>query len=150
MHPCLSFRFWGFYLGRSPQSRMDAVTVQKPSWPDPLPSIKWKPYPNISPATHVSVPSSLLCRQWIGLYEIMLPLTDILSVSLLNIQVRGPKPLMDVSRYGCSEISKHALQQLTATTVDRLRSWRVDLSPELGIDKAYSSQSPLPHVLILQ
>ncbi|PIG85690.1 hypothetical protein AARAC_007135 [Aspergillus arachidicola] len=125
----LNEQFWGFYLGRSPQSRIDAVTVQKPLWPDPLPSIKWKPYPNISPATHVSVPSSLLCRQWIGLYEIMLPLTDIL--------------------YGCSEISKHALQQLTATTVDRLRSWRVDLSPELGIDKAYSSQSPLPHVLIL-
>ncbi|KAL4756135.1 uncharacterized protein BDW70DRAFT_154435 [Aspergillus foveolatus] len=102
----LNEQFWGCYLGQSPQSWMDAVTVQPPPWPDPLPPIKWKPYQNTS---------------------IMLPLTDIL----------------------CSEISKLALQEFTATTVDRLRSWKVDLPLEVGIDKAYGSQPPLPHILIL-
>lgn len=55
---------------------MDIVTVQKPA--SASPSItSWKPYPALSAAV-AHIPFSLLCRQWLSLYEIMLPLTDVL------------------------------------------------------------------------
>ncbi|RAK98063.1 Zn(II)2Cys6 transcription factor [Aspergillus ibericus CBS 121593] len=120
----LNEQFWGFYLGRSAQSRMDIVTVRKPA-AAPASFTSWKPYPHHE-AT-VPIPFNLLCREWVSLYEIMLPLTDVL--------------------YGCSEISVHALQGLAETTVDKLRQWQIDLPAELTADEASSIHAPLPHVL---
>lgn len=74
----LPVRFWGFYLGRSPQSRMDAVTVQNPASPNSLYQIKWRPYAIPTSPSFTLVPSNLLCQQWVSLYEIMIPLTDVL------------------------------------------------------------------------
>ncbi|RJE25122.1 fungal specific transcription factor [Aspergillus sclerotialis] len=125
----LNEQFWGFYLGRSPQSRMEAVTVQKSASPNSLPQTKWRPYAIATTPSFSPVPSNLLCQQWVALYEIMIPLTDVL--------------------YGCSEISKHALQELTANTVDRLQFWRTNLPPDLRIAEGYGARHPLPHVLIL-
>ena len=57
---------------------MDAVTVQKPTSSTALPTIKWRPYPDLANATVTSVPFVLLFQAWISLYEIMIPLTDVL------------------------------------------------------------------------
>jgi hypothetical protein len=54
------------------------------------------------------------------------------------------------SRYGCFEVSKHALQELTAATVGRLYEWKKDLPKGLDVDLAEECQQYLPHVLILQ
>ncbi|PYI09598.1 fungal-specific transcription factor [Aspergillus sclerotiicarbonarius CBS 121057] len=124
----LNEQFWGFYLGRSAQSRMDIVTVRKPA-AAPSSITSWKPYPHLHGATFAPIPFNLLCREWVSLYEIMLPLTDVL--------------------YGCSEISVHALQELAVTTVDKLRQWQIDLPAELTAEESSSLQSPLPHVLTL-
>ena len=74
----LPVRFWGFYLGRSPQSRMEAVTVQKPASPNSLSQTKWRPYAIATTPSFSPVPCNLLCQQWVSLYEIMIPLTDVL------------------------------------------------------------------------
>ncbi|PWY71782.1 fungal-specific transcription factor [Aspergillus sclerotioniger CBS 115572] len=123
----LNEQFWGFYLGRSAQSRMDIVTVQKPA-ARTLSLTCWKPYPAVG-ATLAHIPFSLLCREWLSLYEIMLPLTDVL--------------------YGCSEISVHVLQELAVVTVNKLGQWRIDLPEELTADEVSSLTTPLPHVLTL-
>lgn len=57
---------------------MDAVTVQKPNSSTALPTVKWRPYPDLANATVTSVPFILLFQAWISLYEIMIPLTDVL------------------------------------------------------------------------
>lgn len=53
-------------------------------------------------------------------------------------------------RYGCSEVSNHALQELTATTVARLYEWRRILPRGLDVDITQECEQYLPHVLILQ
>ncbi|OJJ69773.1 hypothetical protein ASPBRDRAFT_130059 [Aspergillus brasiliensis CBS 101740] len=125
----LNEQFWGFYLGRSAQCRMDAVTVRKPMSPSPLPTLSWKPYPDRLGTSFPPIPFNPLCQEWVALYEIMLPLTDVL--------------------YGCSEISTHALQELASVTVEKLQQWQLKLPVELKADKATAFQSPLPHVLTL-
>ncbi|KAL4906404.1 hypothetical protein BDW74DRAFT_176734 [Aspergillus multicolor] len=73
-------------------------------------------------------PLGLICHHWVVLYEYMLPLTNVL--------------------YGCAEISKHQLQELTSSTVEKLRLWKASLPPELTIHDRTDSQ-PLSHVLAL-
>jgi hypothetical protein len=53
-------------------------------------------------------------------------------------------------RYGCCEVSKHHLQELTSDTVEKLRIWKMNLPPELNIYGAAGYLQPLPHVLALQ
>ncbi|OJZ85522.1 hypothetical protein ASPFODRAFT_82537 [Aspergillus luchuensis CBS 106.47] len=127
----LNEQFWGFYLGRSAQCRMDAVTVREPMSPSPFPTSTWKPYPDQVGSNFPPIPFNPLCQEWVSLYEIMLPLTDVL--------------------YGCSEISTHALQELASSTVEKLRMWQVNLPKELTVDEGIHTgfRSPLPHVLTL-
>lgn len=54
------------------------------------------------------------------------------------------------SRYGCSEVSKPVLQELTATTVARLHEWKKNLPEGLDVDLSKECQQYLPHVLVLQ
>jgi len=57
---------------------MDAVTVQKPVSSTALPPVKWRPYPDLASQTVTSISFNLLFQAWISLYEIMIPLTDVL------------------------------------------------------------------------
>lgn len=57
---------------------MDAVTVQKPVSSTALPPVKWRPYPDLASLTVTSIPFNLLFQAWISLYEIMIPLTNVL------------------------------------------------------------------------
>ncbi|KAK1147804.1 hypothetical protein N8T08_000317 [Aspergillus melleus] len=127
----LNEQFWGFYLGRSAQSRMDIVTVRRPPLQNTFSTMNWKPYPDTN-MTNLPVPANMLCKGWVSLYETMLHLTDVL--------------------YGCIEISKHALQELTFDTVERLKAWKETLPAELRIDENYTQavQQPLPHTLTLR
>ncbi|KAE8420968.1 fungal-specific transcription factor domain-containing protein [Aspergillus pseudocaelatus] len=125
----LSEQFWGFYLGRSPQSPMSGVSAPKPGSSSPLPAIKWKVYPTMSMSSYAMVPFDLICSRWVSLYDIMLPLTDVL--------------------YGVSEVSNHSLQVLTASTVQNLRLWKKNLPPELHVEGRPISQPPIPHILSL-
>ncbi|EHA25054.1 hypothetical protein ASPNIDRAFT_129639, partial [Aspergillus niger ATCC 1015] len=118
----LNEQFWGFYLGRSAQCRMDAVTVRKPMSPSPVPSSSWKPYPDQLGTSFPQIPFNPLCQEWVSLYEIMLPLTD---------------------------ISTHSLQELASVTVEKLQQWHLNLPAELKADEGTTVRSPLPHVLTL-
>ncbi|KAB8239029.1 Zn(II)2Cys6 transcription factor [Aspergillus alliaceus] len=128
----MSEQFWGYYLGRPTRSPMDGVTVPKPDRDSHLPPMKWKPYgsPYLS-MNMANLPNPLgpMCYQWVSLYDYMLPLTNIL--------------------YGCCEISKHQLQELTSNTVEKLRLWKANLPPELKIHEKPDFPQPLPHVLAL-
>ncbi|PLB47595.1 fungal-specific transcription factor [Aspergillus steynii IBT 23096] len=127
----LNEQFWGFYLGRSAQVRMDIVTVQRPPSQNTLPTMKWRPYPSAATMSLSPVPENMLFKAWVSLYETMLHLTDVL--------------------YGCIEISKHALQELAVDTVEKLTLWKATLPAELSIDE-HSTQGfrqPLPHTLTL-
>ncbi|RDH29020.1 fungal-specific transcription factor domain-domain-containing protein [Aspergillus welwitschiae] len=132
----LNEQFWGFYLGRSAQCRMDAVTVRKPVSPSPVPTSSWKPYPDHLGTSFPQIPFNPLCQEWVSLYEIMLPLTDVLANGYLP-------------RYGCSEISTHSLQELASVTVEKLQQWHLNLPAELKADEGTTVRSPLPHVLTL-
>ncbi|KAE8380468.1 fungal-specific transcription factor [Aspergillus bertholletiae] len=125
----LSEQFWGFYLGRSPQSPMSGVSVPKPGLSNPLPAIKWKAYPTMSMSPYTMVPFDLLCSHSVSLCDLMLPLTDVL--------------------YGVSEVSKQSLQVLTANTVRDLRSWKKNLPPELLVEGRPMGQPPVPHIISL-
>ncbi|KAL2832599.1 fungal-specific transcription factor domain-containing protein [Aspergillus cavernicola] len=128
----VSEQFWGYYLGRPTRSPMDGVTVPKPDRNSSIPPMKWKQYgsPYLSKnMASLPNPLGLICYQWLSLYDYMLPLTDVL--------------------YGCCEISKHQLQELTADTVERLRLWKANLPPELNIYEKAEFLQPLPHVLAL-
>ncbi|KAI9035934.1 Zn(II)2Cys6 transcription factor [Aspergillus affinis] len=126
----LNEQFWGFYLGRSAQSRMDIVTVRRPPPQNTLATMKWKAYPDKNMSS-LPVAANMLSKEWVSLYETMLHLTDVL--------------------YGCIEISKHALQELTFATVERLKTWKETLPEELRIDQNYGQgvRQPLPHTLTL-
>ncbi|OGM49506.1 hypothetical protein ABOM_001741, partial [Aspergillus bombycis] len=125
----LSEQFWGFYLGRSPQSPTSGVSVPKPGSSSPLPAIKWKAYPTMSMSSYIMVPFDLICSQWVCLYDLMLPLTDVL--------------------YGVSEVSIPSLQVLTANTVQKLQTWKKNLPCELHVEGRPICQPPVPHILSL-
>lgn len=57
---------------------MDAVTVREPMSPSPFPTSTWKPYPDQLGSNFPPIPFNPLCQEWVSLYEIMLPLTDVL------------------------------------------------------------------------
>ncbi|KAJ6071138.1 hypothetical protein N7499_009152 [Penicillium canescens] len=122
--------FWGYYLGRSVRSPMAGVTVQKPHWNNVRPPAIWKPYdcPKIRTESMYN-PLEMICHRWVSLYDLMMPLTDVL--------------------YGCSEISKRALQELTAATVGQLFEWKKNLPENLDVNVAKECQEYLPHILIL-
>lgn len=54
------------------------------------------------------------------------------------------------ARYGCSDISRHALQEFNAKTTDRLFSWKANLPCALQVDVNDFRTPALPHVLLLQ
>ncbi|GIC94512.1 MFS transporter/fungal specific transcription factor domain-containing protein [Aspergillus udagawae] len=128
----MSEQFWSYYLGRPTRSPVERVTVPKPGCGDALSTLKWKPYgsPDLSKnIVNLPNPLAMICYQWISLYHLMLPLTDVL--------------------YGCCEVSKHHLQELTSDTVEKLRIWKLNLPPELNIYGTAGYLQPLPHVLAL-
>ncbi|KAL2847792.1 fungal-specific transcription factor domain-containing protein [Aspergillus pseudoustus] len=129
-----SEQFWGYYLGRPTRNPTDGITVSKPGGHvnSPITPLKWQQYgsPYMSKnMANLPNPIGLVCFHWVSLYEVMLPLTDIL--------------------YGNCEISKHRLQELTSRTVDQLREWKTNLPAELRIYETADFLQPLPHVLAL-
>ncbi|KAF4222131.1 hypothetical protein CNMCM5878_006726 [Aspergillus fumigatiaffinis] len=126
----LNEQFWGYYLGRPLRSPTAGATVQKPHWDGSQSSAEWKPYGCLKiEIGSMYNPLETICHLWVTLYDLMMPLTDVL--------------------YGCFEVSKHALQELTAATVGRLYEWKKDLPKGLDVDLAEECQQYLPHVLIL-
>ncbi|KAJ5110128.1 hypothetical protein N7532_002773 [Penicillium argentinense] len=126
----LNEQFWGYYLGRSVRSPMAGVTVQKPHWDGSQSPATWKPYSCLQIITqNLYNPLEMICQWWVALYDLMMPLTDVL--------------------YGCSEISKDALQELTAITVGRLYEWKKKLPNDLDVDLTKERELCLPHVLTL-
>ncbi|KAL2855687.1 fungal-specific transcription factor domain-containing protein [Aspergillus pseudodeflectus] len=130
----MSEQFWGYYLGRPTRNTTGGITVPKPGgMPNcPVPPLKWQQYgsPYLSKnMANLPNPLGLVCFQWVSLYEVMLPLTDVL--------------------YGNCEISKHRLQELTSNTVENLRRWKESLPPELKIYDTADFLQPLPHILAL-
>ncbi|KAJ6059247.1 uncharacterized protein N7446_008830 [Penicillium canescens] len=79
----LNEQFWGYYLGRSARSPMAGVTVRKPYWNDSYSTIhtaaRWRAYgcPQVS-IQSISNPIDMICGQWVSLYDLMLPATDVL------------------------------------------------------------------------
>lgn len=77
---CINFyRFWGYYLGRPIRSPISGVTVPKPDWDSSHSSGRWKPYDCIEnePAS-IYTPLEAICFLWVSLYDLMMPLTDVL------------------------------------------------------------------------
>ncbi|KAL3447658.1 fungal-specific transcription factor domain-containing protein [Aspergillus insuetus] len=130
----MSEQFWGYYLGRPTRNTTGGITVPKPGGNAncPAPPLKWQQYgsPYLSKnMANLPNPLGLVCFQWVSLYEVMLPLTDVL--------------------YGNCEISKHRLQELTSNTVENLRLWKENLPPEVKIYDTADFLQPLPHILAL-
>ncbi|CAP91269.1 Pc13g02000 [Penicillium rubens Wisconsin 54-1255] len=130
----LNDQFWGYYLGRSVRSPVAGVSVRKPCWNDRSPMSQQAPRWRSYGCSQVNIqgianPSDMIFQQWIALYDLMSPVTDVL--------------------YGCLEISRTALQELTADTVARLLAWKNNLPNDLNVDATKESYYYLPHVLTL-
>ncbi|PYH77042.1 hypothetical protein BO82DRAFT_345728 [Aspergillus uvarum CBS 121591] len=128
----MSEQFWGWYLGRHTRSPLPVITVKKLDGCNDTGAEKWEPYGSPTASNNIAaIPCTLgkLSYEWISLYDLPLPLTDVL--------------------YGCSSISIREMQELAADTVKKLKSWKADLPAELNFDKFESGVQPLPHVLAL-
>ncbi|PYI18152.1 hypothetical protein BO99DRAFT_387114 [Aspergillus violaceofuscus CBS 115571] len=128
----MSEQFWGWYLGRHTRSPLPVITVQKLDGCNNSGAKRWEPYGSPTASDNIAAfPNTLrkLSSEWISLYDLPLPLTDVL--------------------YGCSSISTREMQKLAADTVEKLKSWKADLPAELSVDESESGVQPLPHVLAL-
>ncbi|PYI35654.1 hypothetical protein BP00DRAFT_477712 [Aspergillus indologenus CBS 114.80] len=128
----MSEQFWGWYLGRHTRSPLPVITVQKLDGCNDSGAKRWEPYGSPTASDNLAAfPNTLekLSSEWISLYDLPLPLTDVL--------------------YGCSSISTREMQKLAADTVEKLKSWKADLPAELSFDESESGVQPLPHVLAL-
>ncbi|KAB8231579.1 transcription factor domain-containing protein [Aspergillus alliaceus] len=126
---------WGFSLGRPVRINMEDVTVDKPGRNQTNDSDrKWAPYglpcpPPSSLAASVPDPVDILSQHRIQLCEIMTPLGHVL--------------------YGCSRVSKRALQGLNENTTGRLLKWKANLPQSLQVDLENPDTPALPHILLL-
>jgi hypothetical protein len=53
-------------------------------------------------------------------------------------------------RYGCADLSRDVLQELSERTTTQLTAWEKNLAPELQVHLDKETDIPLPHVLMLQ
>jgi hypothetical protein len=53
-------------------------------------------------------------------------------------------------RYGCADLSRDVLQELSERTTTQLTAWEKNLTPELQVHLDEETDIPLPHVLMLQ
>ncbi|PYH40820.1 uncharacterized protein BP01DRAFT_408894 [Aspergillus saccharolyticus JOP 1030-1] len=125
-------QFWGYYLGRPTRSPVEAITVKKLDEGNTSTATRWEPYGHMGLTTNtISIlnPLRLLCSQWVSLYDLMLPLAEVL--------------------YGNSLINALRLHEIAADTVHKLNTWKTQLPAQLTLDREYLSIPPLPHVLAL-
>jgi hypothetical protein len=75
----LNEQFWGYYLGRPLRSPTAGATVQKPHWDGSQSSAEWKPYGCLKiEIGSMYNPLETICHLWVTLYDLMMPLTDVL------------------------------------------------------------------------
>jgi hypothetical protein len=53
-------------------------------------------------------------------------------------------------RYGCADLPRDVLQELSERTTTQLTAWEKNLAPELQVRLDKETDMPLPHVLMLQ
>lgn len=76
-------RFWGYYLGRSVRGSITDISVRKPCWSGTIPishqARRWRAYgcPQAS-VQSISNPVDIIFYQLATLYELMMPVTDVL------------------------------------------------------------------------
>ena len=90
----------------------------------------------------------LVAQQLVYLTETTAPLAHLLWVCS-NVVISFA--LTDRQhRYGCADLSRDVLQELSERTTTQLTAWEKNLTPELQVHLDKETDIPLPHVLMLQ
>lgn len=154
----ITISFWSFSFGRPFRVDSEEITVKSiPTIPSSNLSAQVRASESGSLANAASAQSSaslassdelsdLVLHQWVLLCEQLAPLIRILY-ELTKSAFSTITNLTISFSYGCVEISKTALQTLSAQSTARLLNWRETLP---SVIQRQPDKTALPHVLLLQ